>query len=50
MRRLIYSREIFSIYSKWFEQPIPPKGINIALPMPYLLRDSLKYPSDKVSD
>jgi glutamate/aspartate transport system substrate-binding protein len=50
MRRIIHSREIYNIYSKWFEQPIPPKGINLALPMPYLLRDSLKYPSDKVAD
>jgi ABC-type amino acid transport substrate-binding protein len=50
MRRIIHSREIYKIYSKWFEQPIPPKGINLALPMPYLLRDSLKYPSDKVAD
>ena len=50
MRRLIHSREIYNIYSKWFEQPIPPKGINLLLPMPYLLRDSLKFPSDKVAD
>ena len=50
MRRIIHSREIYAIYSKWFEQPIPPKGINLALPMSYLLRDSLKYPSDKVAD
>jgi ABC-type amino acid transport substrate-binding protein len=50
MRRIIQSGEIFAIYRKWFELPIPPKGINLALPMPYLLRDSLKYPSDKVAD
>jgi ABC-type amino acid transport substrate-binding protein len=50
MRRIILSGEIYTLYSKWFEQPIPPKGINLALPMPYLLRDSLKYPSDKVAD
>ena len=50
VRRLILSGEIFPIYRKWFEQPIPPKGINLALPMPYMLRDSFKYPSDKVDD
>ena len=50
MRRIILSGEINAIYKKWFEQPIPPKGINLALPMPYMLRDSFKYPSDKVAD
>lgn len=50
MRRIILSGEIYTIYRKWFEQPIAPKGINLALPMPYMLRDSLKYPSDKVAD
>jgi glutamate/aspartate transport system substrate-binding protein len=50
MRRIIQSGEIYTLYRKWFEQPIPPKNITMALPMPYLLRDSLKYPSDKVAD
>jgi ABC-type amino acid transport substrate-binding protein len=50
MRRIILSGEINAIYRKWFEQPIAPKGINLALPMPYMLRDSFKYPSDKVAD
>jgi ABC-type amino acid transport substrate-binding protein len=50
MRRIILSGEIQVLYKKWFEQPIPPKGINLNLPMPYMLRDSFKYPSDKVAD
>ncbi len=50
MRRIILSGEIKALYYKWFEQPIPPKGITLALPMPYMLRDSFKYPSDKVAD
>ncbi len=50
MRRMIFSGEIQALYSKWFERPIPPKGINLNLPMPYMLRDSFKYPSDKVAD
>lgn len=50
IRRIILSGEITAIYRKWFEQPIPPKGINLNLPMPYMLRDSFKYPSDKVAD
>jgi ABC-type amino acid transport substrate-binding protein len=50
MRRIILSGEINTIYHKWFEQPIAPKGINLALPMPFMLRDSFKFPSDKVAD
>jgi ABC-type amino acid transport substrate-binding protein len=50
MRRLILSKEIHTLYQKWFESPIPPKGINLKLPMPFFLRDSFKFPSDKVSD
>ncbi len=50
VRRIILSGEINAIYRKWFEQPIPPKGINLNLPMPFMLKDSFKFPSDKVAD
>jgi len=50
MRRLIASGEIQQIYRRWFQQPIPPKGINLELPMAAMLRDSLRFPSDKVGD
>lgn len=50
MRRLIQSGEIYEIYRKWFQAPIPPKGTNLELPVPAILRDSFKYPSDKVGD
>lgn len=50
MRRIILSGEIKPLYRKWFEEAIPPKGINLALPMPAMLRDSFKFPSDKVAD
>ena len=50
MRRLIQSGEIYEIYRKWFMAPIPPKGTNLELPVPAILRDSFKYPSDKVGD
>ena len=50
MRRIIQSGEINAIYAKWFTQPIPPKNINLALPMQHMLKDSFKYPSDKVGD
>jgi glutamate/aspartate transport system substrate-binding protein len=48
MRRIVVSGEVNKVYSKWFEQPIPPKGVNLQLPMNYLMRDFYKYPSDKV--
>lgn len=46
--RLITSRTINAIYTKWFESPIPPDGINLKQPMSYLLRDSFKSPTDWV--
>lgn len=48
MRRLITSREIFSIYEKWFARPIPPKNTALNLPVSHLLRDFWKYPTDQV--
>lgn len=48
MKRLISSREIYAIYDKWFNQPIPPKNTSLALPVSYLLRDFWKYPTDVV--
>ncbi|MCS4511567.1 amino acid ABC transporter substrate-binding protein [Xylophilus ampelinus] len=50
MRRLIQSGEIYELYRKWFQTPIPPKGINLELPVSSILRDSFRYPSDKVGD
>lgn len=50
MVRLISDGEFQKIYSYWFTQPTGPKGINMNMPMSYLLRDSLAYPSDKTAD
>jgi len=33
MSAVYSSGEINAIYSKWFEKPVPPKGINLNLPM-----------------
>ena len=44
--RIITQGEINTIYRKWFESPIPPNQINLKLPMPYILRDSFKSPTD----
>ena len=50
IRRLISSREIFSIYDKWFNKPIPPAQRVLHLPASYLLKDFWKYPTDRFVD
>ncbi len=44
---LMKSGEFDRLYKKWFMSPIPPKSINLNLPMSAQLRESLKAPSDK---
>ena len=41
------SGEFEKLYKKWFESPIPPKGINLNAPMSQELRDNMKALSDK---
>lgn len=50
MGRIINEGEIYKLYDKWFMKPIPPKGINMSMPMGYLLRDIFRFPTDKVAD
>lgn len=50
IRRLIRTGEIYQLYTKWFERPVPPKGVVMQMPMSFLLRDSFKFPSEKVGD
>lgn len=45
--RLIKSGEFAKLYTKWFESPIPPKGVNLMLPMSEQLKENLKALSDK---
>ena len=44
---LMKSGEIDKIYQKWFESPIPPKGINLKLPMSDKLKEDFKNPNDE---
>jgi glutamate/aspartate transport system substrate-binding protein len=46
---LMTEGEFVRLYEKWFMQAIPPLGINLGLPMNFLLKDSIRIPSDKVS-
>lgn len=44
---LMKSGEINKIYAKWFTNPIPPKGVNLNLPMSLKLQEAFKKPTDK---
>lgn len=44
---LMKSGEFEALYKKWFQSPIPPKGINLNAPMSQELLDNLKALSDK---
>ena len=44
---LMKSGEFEKMYTRWFLQPIPPKGMPLNLPMSPQLRDNIKTPSDK---
>jgi ABC-type amino acid transport substrate-binding protein len=50
MARIINEGEIYKLYDKWFMNPIPPKGVNLSMPMGHLLRDLFRFPTDKVAD
>ena len=43
---LMKSGEIEKIYNKWFMSPIPPKGINLNLPMSAALKKAVASPTD----
>jgi ABC-type amino acid transport substrate-binding protein len=47
LARLMDSGEFQRLYTKWFQQPIPPKGVNLNAPMAKELVDNLKAKSDK---
>ena len=44
---MMKSGEFEALYKKWFQSPIPPKGINLNAPMSKELIDNLKALSDK---
>ena len=43
---LMKSGELEKIYNKWFMSPIPPKGINLNLPMSASLKKTVASPTD----
>ncbi|MCT7326118.1 amino acid ABC transporter substrate-binding protein [Ralstonia mojiangensis] len=50
MTRLIVDGEVPKLYKKWFQQSIPPNGVNLEVPMSYLLRDSFNTPTDSAGN
>jgi glutamate/aspartate transport system substrate-binding protein len=44
---LMRSGEFETLYTQWFERPIPPKRINIQLPMSDALKRDVREPNDK---
>lgn len=51
MGRIIHDGEIYKLYSKWFLSAIPAKNnLTLNMPMSYLFRESLRFPSDQVGN
>lgn len=46
MTRIYKSGEIKAIYDKWFLKPIPPKGVNLNLPMSAAFEKVVQNPTD----
>ena len=46
MTQIYKSGEIAKIYDKWFLSPIPPKGINLNVPMSPLFKNVMSRPTD----
>jgi len=46
MVQIYKSGQINAIYAKWFEKPIPPKGINLNLPMGAAMKKVVANPTD----
>ena len=47
---LMQSGEFETLYKKWFQSPIPPRGINLEVPMSEQLQANLKALSDKPAE
>jgi glutamate/aspartate transport system substrate-binding protein len=47
LAQLMRSGEFEKLYTEWFERPIPPKGVNMDLPMSNALKQDIKEPNDK---
>jgi len=46
IRQMMANGEIERLYAKWYTQPIPPKQVNLNLPMGSTLKKLLAQPND----
>jgi glutamate/aspartate transport system substrate-binding protein len=46
MTQIYKSGQITSIYEKWFQKPIPPKGLNLNIPMSDAMKKLVAKPTD----
>lgn len=44
--KLFQSAQMQQIYNKWFNEPIPPRGLNLSVPLSPALAKAFKTPSD----
>jgi glutamate/aspartate transport system substrate-binding protein len=47
LAELMRSGEFEKLYTRWFERPIPPRDINIQLPMSDALKRTIREPNDR---
>ena len=47
LTRLMQSGEALKLHSKWFQRPIPPKGLNLNWPPSEALLELYRVPNDK---
>lgn len=50
LSRAMIDGDVTSLYGKWFTSPIPPKNVNLNIPLSPLMRDQMRFPTDKVGD
>lgn len=50
LSRAMIDGEGTALYNKWFTSPIPPKNVNLNIPLSPLMRDQMRFPTDKVGD
>lgn len=43
-----HAGDVYKLYDKWFRNPVPPKGLNLNMPVGHLSRDTFRFPTDKV--
>ena len=47
LTRLMQNGEALKIYTKWFQRPIPPRGLNLNWPPSEALLELYRHPTDR---